>query len=202
MAIKPEANDAYFGSRPEERNLASRLDEGFDVTYGRSWGELAMWLSEPKTHMRERFGFVRELLVIYSKHQRTDARVLTAIDNISRASEFRRRIERAIVLLIHCGEPEETRQLLQEHPDWIVVPITAQELANPERGDLFLRSRIANTIGTLDLFGMSSPITSDQYFFGRNELVQQLIVRLTERGENAGLFGLRKTGKTPVLGLA
>ena len=164
MAIKPAAHDAYFDSRPEERALANKLDEGFDVTYGRPWGELAMWLSEPKTHMRERFGFVRELLVIYSKHPRTDARVLTAIDNISRTSEYRHRIERAIALLVHCGKPEDASQLLQEHPDWIVVPITANELNNPERGDLFLRSRIANTIGTLDVFGMSSPITSDQYF--------------------------------------
>ena len=196
MAIKPEADEAYFKSRPEERDLANRLDEGFDVTYGHSWSELAMWLSEPKSHMRERFGFAKELLAVYSKHNRTDARVLTAIENISRTPRFKHRMERAIVLLIHNGDPEETRQLLQEHPDWIVVPVAVNELTNPERGDLFLRARIANSIGTLDLFGMSSPITSDRYFFGRNDLVQQLIVRLIDRGENAGLFGLRKTGKT------
>ena len=199
MAIKAEADNAYFKSKPEERELATRLDEGFDVTYGHSWGDLAMWLSEPKSHMRERFGFVKELLAIYSKHIRTDARVLTAIENISRTPEFKHRMERAIVLLVHHGDPDETRQLLQEHPDWIIVPVAATELTNPERGTLFLRARIADTIGTLDLFGMSSPITSDRYFFGRNDLVQQLITRLIDRGENAGLFGLRKTGKTSVL---
>ena len=199
MAIRPEADHAYFNSRPMERDLASRLDEGFDVTYGRSWDDLGMWLSEPKPHMRERFGFAKELLTIYSRHMRTDARVLTTIENISRASQFRHRMERAIVLLIHRGNRDDTRQLLQEHPDWIIVPIAADELTSTERGNLFLRARIADTIGTLDLFGMSSPITSDRYFFGRNDLVQQLIVRLLERGENAGLFGLRKTGKTSVL---
>ena len=108
-------------------------------------------------------------------------------------------MERAIVLLVHNGDPEETRHLLQEHPDWIIVPLAFSELRNSARGALFLRARIAETIGTLDLFGMLSPITSDRYFFGRNDLVQQLIVRLIERGENAGLFGLRKTGKTSVL---
>ena len=199
MAIKPEADEAYFKSRPDERDLASRLDEGFDVTYGHSWGGLAMWLSQPKSHMRERFGFAKELLTVYSKHERTDARVLTSIEHISRTPEFKHRMERAIVLLIHCGDAEQTRQLLQEHPDWIIVPIAANELTSPDRGSLFLRASIADTIGTLDLFGMSSPITSDRYFFGRNDLVQQLIVRLIDRGENAGLFGLRKTGKTSVL---
>ena len=199
MAIKPEADNSYFASRPEERTLASHLDEGFDVTFGRSWGGLEMWLAEPKSHMRERFGFAKELLTIYSKHDRTDARVLTSIEHISRTPEFKHRMERAIVLLIHCGDHDDTRQLLKEHPDWIIVPIIARELRNPERGALFLRARIAEIIGNLDLFGMSSPITSDRYFFGRNDLVQQLIVRMTDRGENAGLFGLRKTGKTSVL---
>lgn len=199
MAIKPEADTAYFSSRLEERALASRLDEAFDVTFGHSWGGLAMWLAEPKSHMRERFGFAKELLTLYSEHTRTDARVLTAIENISRTPEFKHRMERAIVLLVHRGNEDDTRRLLREHPDWIIVPVTANELLNPKRGALFLRARIAETIGTLDLFGMSSPITSDRYFFGRNDLVQQLIVRLLERGENAGLFGLRKTGKTSVL---
>ena len=199
MAIKPDADQAYFRSRPEERDLASRLDEGFDITYGHPWGGLGMWLSEPKSHMRERFGFAKELLTIYSEHTRTDARVLTAIENISRTPQFKHRMERAIVLLVHRGNSEDTRQLLQEHPDWIIVPIVADELTNPNRGNLFLRAHIAETIGTLDLFGMSSPITSDRYFFGRNDLVQQLIVRLIDRHENAGLFGLRKTGKTSVL---
>ena len=199
MAIKSEADEAYFKSRREERDLANRLDEGFDVTYGRSWGGLGMWLSEPKSHMRERFGFAKEVLTLYSNHNRTDARVLTSMENISRTPEFKHRMERAIVLLVHRGDADDTHQLLHEHPDWIIVPIAANELTDPERGALFLRSRIANTIGTLDLFGMSSPITSDRYFFGRNDLVQQLIVRLIDRGENAGLFGLRKTGKTSVL---
>ena len=199
MAIKPEADAAHFDSHSSEQALASRLDEGFDITYGRPWGDLAMWLSEPKSHMRERFGFAKELLTVYSKHKRTDARVLTTIEDISRTPEFKHRMERAVVLLIHSGEAEETRQLLQEHPDWIIVPISTNELMNPDRGTLFLRARIAETIGTLDLFGMSSPITSDRYFFGRNDIVQQHIVRLIDRGENAGLFGLRKTGKTSVL---
>src|SRR4051812_6412683 len=121
MGIKLEADDAYFRARNDERELALRLDEGFDVTYGESWGDLSMWLLEPKVHMRERFGFAKELLSVYSKHRRTDARVLTAVENISRAPEFKHRMERAIVLLIHQGDAEETRLLLQEHPDWIIV---------------------------------------------------------------------------------
>ena len=199
MSIKPEADRTYFEARPIERDLANRLDEGFNVTYGRSQGELSMWLADPKDHLRERFGFAKELLTIYSPHAKTDARVLTAIENITRSPDFRHRVDRAVVLLIHSGGPTETAALLRENLDWIIVPISTRDLTDSGRGDLFLRAKIAETIGRVDLFGMSSPITDDKYFFGRNDIVQTLSTRTVERQENAGLFGLRKTGKTSVL---
>jgi hypothetical protein len=166
--IKQEAYEAYFVSREAERELAIRLDEGFTVTFGRTHGELSMWLAEPKAHMRERFGFAKELLVIYSRHARTDARVLTAIENILRGPDFRHRVDKSVVLLVHAGDEQETNALLQENLDWIVVPIITRELTDPNRGDLFLRAKIARAIGNVDLFGMSSPVTDDRYFFGRN----------------------------------
>jgi len=199
MGIKPEAYQTYFERKPTERDLALRLDEGFEVTYGRSHGELSMWLAEPKNHLKTRFGFAKELLVIYSPHAKTDARVLTAIENISRYPDFRHRIDRAVVLLLHAGERKETEALFRENLDWIIVPIGTEELNDPQRGSLFLRSRLAETIGLVDLFGMSNAITDDKYFFGRNDLVQTLSTRTVERQENAGLFGLRKTGKTSIL---
>lgn len=181
MTIKRDADEAFFSARIEERELAHRLSEGFDVTFGRTHGELSKWLADPLPHMRERFGFAKEVLVIYSRHRRTDARVFSAIENISRDSEFRHRIDRAIVMLIHCGDIDETQALLREKLDWIIVSIHVQELMNPNRGNLFLRSRIADSIGSFDLFGMSSPITDEKYFFGRDDVVQNLIIRSVER---------------------
>lgn len=182
-----------------QESIALKLDEGFTVTFGRTHGDLSKWLLEPKPHLAERFGFAKELLAIYSRHKRTDARVLTAIENIARDPEFKHRIDRAVVLLIHSGDPDETRTLLREKLDWIIVPIHVTDLLASHRGDLFLRSQIAAAIGAIDLFAMSSPITDDKYFFGRDDLVQQLITRSVEQNESSGLFGLRKTGKTSVL---
>lgn len=199
MTLLLNADEAHFKSRPDEREVAKCLDEGFDITYGRSQGDISMWLADPKEHMKERFGFTKELLTLYSHHAKTDARILTTVENIARNPDFKHRLERAVVLLIHRGDQETTLELFREHPDWIIVPFTVQELENPSRGALFVRSRISETLGQLDLFGMSSPITSDRYFFGRGDLVQQLIVRLVERSESGGLFGLRKTGKTSTL---
>jgi len=198
MGIKPEA-DRYFVGNDEERDLARRLDEAFDITFRNTFGGLSFWLAEPKSQTKERFGIQQEVLVIYSPHWKTDARVLTAIENITRSPDFKHRVEKVIFLLVHKGSPEETASLLSTSVDRIIVPVHVNELTDPQRGNIFLRSKIARAIGSIDLFGMTSAITSDKYFFGRNELVQSLITRGTIRKENSGLFGLRKTGKTSVL---
>jgi hypothetical protein len=199
MAIKPEAMDIHFAARPDESELARLLDEAFDVTSGTTLGQQSIWIADPKQHVRERFGLQHEVLVVYSPHQTTDARTLTAIEQISRDPSFRHRIDKVIVLLIHRGDREQTEDLAKTDLDRLIIPIQVDELRDPGRGTIFLRRRIASRTGEIDLFGKSSPISADRYFFGRNDLVQSLAARITSQGENGGLFGLRKTGKTSVL---
>ena len=198
MAIKDDAA-RYFVGLNEERDLAQYLGEAFDITFRSTWSDLSFWLAEPQDLTRERFGLQQEVLVVYSKHRRTDARVLTAIENITRSPDFKHRVEKVLFFLIHKGTDQEAQALVESSVDRIIIPIRVEELQNPVKGNVFIRSRIAAAIGTVDLFGMTSAITSDKYFFGRNELVQSLINRSTISKENSGLFGLRKTGKTSVL---
>ena len=199
MAIKPEAHRAYFANRQRQNDLALRLDEAFGVTFGDELGQLAFWLLEPQEHTRERFGLQQEVLLIYSSHAKTDARVLTAIENITRMPNFKHRVDKVLCLLVHSGQDADIDQTLRSQTERIIVPIRAEDLLSPGRGSLFVRAKIAQAIGSVDLFGMSSPIRSDKYFFGRDDLVQGLMNRISTRRENSGLFGLRKTGKTSVL---
>jgi hypothetical protein len=199
MSIKQNADSAHFAARPDEHSLAVALDEAFDVTFGKVHGDLAFWFAEPKQNARERFGLNQEVLVVYSPHPRTDARTLTAIENITRIPEFRHRVEKVLILLIHRGERKATVELVRGQTDWVVVAIHAEDLLSPARGNVFLRSHIATAVGDIDLFGMSSPIRSDKYLFGRDELINNVVQRSVVRRENSGLFGLRKTGKTSIL---
>lgn len=204
MVVKPEAYQYHFASRPEESTLAQSLGEAFDVTYGDRYEKnsqnYSFWFANPQSHTCERFGLRHEILVVYSQYSNTDGRVLRAIRDIQRDDRFRHRLDPVLVLLIHRGDPVVTNELLySEEQDLVVVPFSADELFNASRGSLFIRSRIAEYFGEKDLFGMASPLTSDKYFFGRNGLVQELVVRATTRAESSGVFGLRKTGKTSVL---
>lgn len=199
MAIKPEAQKYFLSSDPQEPSIAHKFDEVFDITYRNTLGNFSFWFGEPKLTVKERFGLQQEVLIVFSKHVVTDARVLTTIENIVRNPDFKFRLDKVLFILIHNGSVEETKNLLKTSEDRIVVPIHLTDLNNPNRGPLFIRSKIAEAIGGIDLFGMTSAITSDKYFFGRNTLVQSLISRITVQRENSGLFGLRKTGKTSVL---
>jgi hypothetical protein len=197
MAIKPEAQEIYFSKRPIEEGLARHLDEAFDVMYGDTVNDMSFWILQAKKNIAERFGFHQEVLAIYSRHASTDARVLTAVEQIMAEAQFKQRLDRVLSIVIHEGEQSEIVPLIEGQKDRIIVLIAADDLRTT--GGTFVSAKIAHTVGTLDLFGVSSPIKSDAYFFGRAELVQRLVTRSHHLRENTGLFGLRKTGKTSVL---
>lgn len=199
MAISQKALEAYFQHYKTEREIAEKFDECFDISFGNKHGDKSFWLADPKPVVQERFGLRQEVIIIYSPHTDTDARVLTTIENISRNPDFKHRIDKVLFIVIHNGDTEQAKEIIKTDPDKVIVIFNSKEFNNPHRGNLFIRSRIAEEFGEIDLFGMSSPITADRYFFGRDRLVQELTGKLTSKSQNAGLFGLRKTGKTSVL---
>lgn len=199
MAIREDALNAFFRTRHEQEPLAAALDEVFDVTYGAYQFGQPFWLCQPKPFAAERFGLQREVIAAYSPHARADARLLTALENISRAPEFRHRVENVVALVVYEGDKASIDGLAAQSKDWVIVPLSATELKNRSAQAFLIRSRMAATIGRFDLFGMSSPIKHDKYFYGRDSIVQELVQRALIRKEQSGLFGLRKTGKTSVL---
>ena len=124
--------------------------------------------------------------------------MLTAIEKLARTPDLRHRVEKAVFLLIHSGDDDEAVAIARSDREKVIVAISSKDLLAPDRGDLFVRSKLSAVLGSIDLFGMSSPVP-DRYFFGRSQLVQQLSRRLHVQRQNAGLFGLPKTGKTSVL---
>lgn len=199
MTINTDAYARFFSAHPEQALLAEALDEAFNVTFGNQHGGQFAWLLEPKKNIAERFGLQKEVIAFYSPHAKTDARMLTNIENFSATPDFRHRVDKVVAIIIHEGDHEAATELFKQTYDWVIVPIHADELRNKNRGEFFIRARLAERIGSFDLFGMSSPIKHDKYFFGRDSLVQEVIQRITVRQENSGIFGLRKTGKTSIL---
>ena len=88
--------------------------------------------------------------------------------------------------------------LLKTDPEQpVVIPFTFDELNSPY-DDFFLRNRFRRHFYTRDLFAFLSPLRRDLYFFGRSQLLQEIINK-HRSGEHTGLFGLRKSGKTSII---
>lgn len=197
--IKASAQTAFFDKHPKQAELAEALGEAFDVTHGSyAFGQF-FWICSANKNTVERFGFSREVVALYTPHQKPDARLLTAVGDFLNSEDLRDRAEKVVVLAIHDCPKESIDALVSNETDRIIVPIFSQDLSSKHRGSFFVRNRIAERVGKFDLFGMSSPIKHDRYFYGRQSLVQELVTRALAQKEQSGLFGLRKTGKTSVL---
>src|SRR5690606_38965628 len=95
-------------------------------------------------------------------------------------------------------EPKLSSILKNNEEARVIVPFSyAEILTNIENPD-YVRNKIRNKFYGRDLFGIQDPLEKDLYFFGRKDLVLNLLNKHLS-GENSGVFGLRKTGKTSIL---
>ena len=78
------------------------------------------------------------------------------------------------------------------------IPLTFNQLRPALTDKYVLRDLIANTLHRRDLFDYKLPINDDVYFFGRENLVSEIVDQVKKK-QNTGVFGLRKTGKTSLL---
>ena len=108
MAVTPRADAAHFRSREEERELASALDEVFDITFGKPWNSrLSIWLGQPKRKAQQRFGLRQEVLIVYCPYRDPDSRIKRTIEEVAHDPEFKHRIEKFLVIVI---DPRERRR--------------------------------------------------------------------------------------------
>lgn len=161
--------------------------------------EYDYFLMKPTPMFSEMFNIEREVIVVLSPYPNFEPRSLDFFDAAQRElSDLR--VESVCRVLI-SEDPEVERKvtdLLKTDPEQpIVIPFTYKELASTY-DDFFLRNRFRRHFYTRDLFGFLSPLRKDLYFFGRSQLLQE-IVNKHRSNEHTGLFGLRKSGKTSII---
>jgi len=187
-----------------EKTIIKRLAQQWYLTSSGTHLRLAAseydyFLMKPTPMFSELFNIEREVIVVLSPYASFEPRSLDAFDIVQRElSELR--VESVCRVLI-SDDPDVERKvsdLLKTDPEQpIVIPFSYSELSSPQ-DDFFLRNRFRSHFYTRDLFAFLSPLRKDLYFFGRNQLLQEIINK-HRAGEHTGLFGLRKSGKTSII---
>lgn len=157
------------------------------------------FLMKPTPMFSEMFNIEREVIVVLSPYPNFEPRSLDVFDAAQRRLPDLR-VESVCRVLISDDPAIERKitDLLKTDPEQpIVIPFTYEELCS-SYDDFFLRNRFRSHFYTRDLFGFLSPLRKDLYFFGRSELLQEIINK-HRTGEHTGLFGLRKSGKTSII---
>jgi len=195
-----------FDFPEEERRIIERLGKEWYVTNGGTELKLGpsssyrYILIKPVDHFQQMFNIEREMVLIFSSYENFEPRTLDAISAAFKLHQALR-LERICAIVVSKDKEIEaklTELLKNDQESQIVIPFTYHELLKSNADDFFFRNRFKRHFYTRDLFASEAPLKKDLYFFGRTDLVHELVNR-HRSNQVSGLFGLRKTGKTSVI---
>lgn len=172
------------------------LSHGFQVTWFREISHL-IWVAvlKPDREIATQFGLRQEVLLIGNSfgkdfHQRTL--------KYDPPAELEDRVDRSVRFVFSDAPVAEAfcAAWAQKHKASVVVIRTPDDgRANSDA----LYALLGQSLWRRDLFAESEPVRLASDFFGRQAAVNELLAKILS-GSPVGVFGLRKIGKSSLLG--
>ena len=162
---------------------------------------------KPTYEMRSMYSLGNEILIVccYDGMNDFKSRTKDFIDYmLVTNNEFKNRLDKVTCFLIdgNIDIVNKVKADRAENPDArLIVPFSIHELNNAFSNDI-LSDRMREFLYEKDLFGIAVPLKNDMLFFGKDRtiIISELYARY-KQGEEGGLFGLRRIGKTSILNL-
>lgn len=205
MGIRPEVRAEHLSKYANEEAWLKPFLAGFDVTYARRRKayntDLSMYFLKPNAPIQEAFGFEQELMLVYSPYPTMEARSIQAAEQLIQEEPARGRVERLTYLVVSdmSDASDWVRNYVSANQETRLIAAFSSEQLRANSGDSwYVRNELGKQFYGRDLFDFRLPLEHDTYFFGRDAEVLSYRDSI-RRGENRGLFGLRKTGKTSFL---
>lgn len=145
------------------------------------------------------FNITAEIIVVFSDYSVFEPRTFDAFDYIKNSLE-EGRVENLCGVLISKDDKIEQKINMYAigNETRIFVPYSYTEILENRGNSYIFRNKFQKFFYSRDLFAFDDALKTDLYFFGRSQIVMNVIDRhLSNR--NSGLFGLRKTGKTSII---
>lgn len=162
---------------------------------------------KPVNTLRNLYNLGNEVLIICSTDAMNEfkSRTKDFLDYLLITSqEYKNRLDKITCFLV--DESERIISIVKEdriqNPDTrLIIPFSYSELNSTLEAEA-LQNRLRSFLYERDLFGIASPLISDTMFYGkdRTNIISELYGKYIQ-GEQGGLFGLRRIGKTSVLNL-
>lgn len=202
--IHPDAQRAFFDNHRGNSDLIRLFLTGFDIkaAYEKHVSNTIVYayILKAEDYMKEAFGFEKDILLMYSPYERMEPRAIQALDELFHCYPFAGRVDTLNCFLLSDDENVETwvKESANSENVRIIIPFSKSEISSNKNDQWYVRNKLRKYFFGLDLFGYTLPLNDDTYFFGRQQIVARYINSI-KRGENRGVFGLRKTGKTSLL---
>ncbi len=167
--------------------------------------EYAVHFFKPTDSTRRMYSLGNEVLVVCCSDGMNDfkSRTKDFIDYmLETKTEFKNRLDKVTCFVVDGNSSivsivKDDRAV---NPDSrIIVPFCTSELVGKLNAEIF-NNRLREFLYEKDLFGIAVPLRDDSLFYGkdRTEVISELYARY-KHGEEGGLFGLRRIGKTSIL---
>lgn len=202
--IHQDAQRAFFDSHRGNSNLIKLFLTGFDIkaAYEKHVSNTTVfaYILQAEDFMKEAFGFEKDMLLMYSPYKKMEPRAIQAMDELFHLYPFAGRVDTLNCFLLSDDENVEAwvKESANSENVRIIIPFSRNEALSNKGDPWYIRNKLIKYCFGLDLFGYTLPLNNDTYFFGRQQIVAHYINSI-KRGENRGIFGLRKTGKTSLL---
>lgn len=203
--IQNEVAARHLVQYQAERDLLVPFLASFDVNWAsrirKKGTQFSAYFLDPEQTIKDQFGIENEVLLIFSDFDQVQPRTMQAIDDFMRQSPARGRIDPTTVFLV-APDPS-LREWVDSYsalnPQFrVTIAITRSELEGSRADTWFIRRALSEQLYSRDLFNDQLPLRNDTFFFGRTSIAAELVTSL-KLGQNRGIFGLRKTGKTSLL---
>lgn len=187
----------------DEVKVAKQLSKFFKITFSKEGTfkttSYVFNFLQPGEEFREYYNLYNEVLLLFSPYSEFESRTLDFVDKT--LEEYDNRLDKVCVFLVSKDYDIETKingLNTTNRDSRIIVPFTYAEVLHNGISKTDISAKLRKYFYNRDLFALESPLKTEAYFYGRNTLIQKLYDKYLI-GEQSGLFGLRKTGKTSVL---
>lgn len=155
-------------------------------------------LMKPSPFIQGAFNLNREVVVAFSQYDQFEPRSIDAIEYLD-IQELRLEEICSILISKDSSVEQKVNAILKTNQEArVIIPFSYEEILNENSNQDYFINKLRKNFYSRDLFGIQDPLKKDLYFFGRRDLINKLI-NTHLSGENSGVFGLRKTGKTSII---